>query len=49
MLPEIFPLFHEKYPNIELELLEGRSIQMRSALMWTCQEKCSQQTRNILN
>lgn len=33
MLPEIFPLFHEKYPNIELELLEGRSIQMRSALM----------------
>lgn len=33
LLPEVFPNFHRKYPGIRVELLEGRSIQLETALM----------------
>lgn len=33
LLPDVFPCFHEKYPEIELELFEGRSNQLESALL----------------
>lgn len=33
LLPDIFPTFHKAYPDIRLELLEGRSSQLESALM----------------
>ena len=33
LLPDIFPAFHAAYPSIRLELTEGRSAQLESALM----------------
>lgn len=33
ILPDVFPCFHQLYPNIRLELLEGRSVQLEQALM----------------
>lgn len=33
LLPDVFPEFHKKYPNIEIELFEGRSNQLESALL----------------
>jgi DNA-binding transcriptional LysR family regulator len=33
LLPDVFPAFHEAYPDIHLELREGRSSQLKSALM----------------
>lgn len=33
LLPDAFPAFHEKYPHIQIELFEGRSSQLQSALM----------------
>lgn len=33
LLPDIFPYFHEKYPEIEIELFEGRSDQLERALI----------------
>ena len=33
LLPDVFPCFHQQYPNIHIELTEGRSIQLESALM----------------
>lgn len=33
LLPDIFPAFHAKYPNIHLELTEARSAQLETALM----------------
>jgi len=32
LLPEVFPQYHSKYPAVELELTEGRSIQLINAL-----------------
>lgn len=33
LLPDVFPFFHQQYPDIHIELLEGRSVQLESALM----------------
>lgn len=33
LLPDIFPEFHRRYPDIHLELTEGRSVQLVAALM----------------
>ena len=33
LLPEVFPCFHKTYPEIEVELFEGRSNQLESALL----------------
>lgn len=33
LLPEVFPVFHKKYPKIHLELTEGRSSQLETALL----------------
>lgn len=33
LLPDIYPQFHEKYPEIQIELFEGRSIQLENALI----------------
>lgn len=33
LLPDVFPYFHQKYPDIELELFEGRSNQLEAALL----------------
>jgi DNA-binding transcriptional LysR family regulator len=33
LLPDIFPAFHQKYPDIRLVLTEGRSVQLEAALM----------------
>lgn len=33
LLPDIFPGFHQQYPDIHIELTEGRSFQLESALM----------------
>lgn len=33
LLPDIFPSFHAQYPNIHLELLEGKSDQLENWLM----------------
>lgn len=33
LLPDVFPTFHQQYPDIHIELTEGRSIQLESALM----------------
>lgn len=33
LLPDIFPAFHKQYPDIHLELVEGNSKQLESALM----------------
>lgn len=33
LLPDIFPLFHEKHPGIRLELFEGRSVYLQNSLM----------------
>lgn len=33
LLPDIYPYFHEKYPEIEIELFEGRSDQLEKALL----------------
>ncbi len=33
LLPDVFPAFHKAYPDIRLELLEGRSVQLEGALM----------------
>jgi len=33
LLPDVFPAFHQKYPDIHIELLEGRSNQLIAALM----------------
>lgn len=33
LLPDIFPAFHEAYPNIRLQLTEARSAQLEAALM----------------
>lgn len=32
LLPDVFPSFHSKYPNIRLELTEGRAIHLETAL-----------------
>lgn len=33
LLPDVFPHFHEQYPDIHIELTEGRSAQLENALM----------------
>ncbi|MCI8454307.1 MAG: LysR family transcriptional regulator [Lachnospiraceae bacterium] len=33
LLPDVFPVFHKKYPKIHLELTEGRSSQLETALL----------------
>lgn len=33
LLPDVFPDFHRRYPDIHVELVEGRSVQLESALM----------------
>lgn len=33
LLPDVYPGFHAKYPAVHIELLEGRSSQLQSALM----------------
>ena len=33
LLPDVFPSFHRQYPDIHIELTEGRSVQLESALM----------------
>lgn len=33
LLPDVFPTFHQQYPDIHIELTEGRSVQLESALM----------------
>lgn len=33
LIPDIFPSFHSQYPGIELEIFEGRFVQMKTALM----------------
>ena len=33
LLPDVFPIFHQQYPDIHIELTEGRSVQLESALM----------------
>lgn len=33
LLPDVFPYFHQQYPNIHIELTEGRSVQLQTALM----------------
>ena len=33
LLPDMYPKFHEKYPNIKIELLEGRFNTLQRALM----------------
>lgn len=33
LLPDVFPSFHQQYPDIHIELTEGRSVQLESALM----------------
>lgn len=33
LLPDVFPSFHAAYPHIQLELTEGRSSQLRAALL----------------
>lgn len=33
LLPDVYPTFHSRYPNIHLELFEGRSDQLQSALL----------------
>lgn len=33
LLPDVFPAFHQAYPNIHLELTEGRASQLELALM----------------
>lgn len=33
LLPNVFPSFHTQYPGIHIELTEGRSIQLESALV----------------
>lgn len=33
LLPDVFPSFYQQYPGIHIELTEGRSIQLESALM----------------
>lgn len=33
LLPDVFPTFHQQYPDIHIELTEGRSVQLEAALM----------------
>lgn len=33
LLPDVFPSFHQQYPDIDIELTEGRSVQLEAALM----------------
>ena len=33
LLPDVFPVFHKRYPKIRLELTEGRSSQLETALL----------------
>lgn len=33
LLPDVFPAFHKEYPNIHLELTEGRAVQLEAALL----------------
>lgn len=33
LLPDVFPDFHQQYPDIRLELLEGRFVQLQQALL----------------
>ena len=33
LLPDVFPSFHRTYPNIHLELTEGRAVNLENALM----------------
>lgn len=33
LLPDVFPAFHQQYPDIHLELTEARSVELEAALM----------------
>lgn len=34
LLPDVYPIFHAKYPGISLELFEGRSNQLENAILY---------------
>ena len=33
LLPDVFPRFHQQYPEIQLELIEARSVELEQALL----------------